>query len=67
LLRIFPEPAFDQDQSSGEVVSHHGSVSIGEHTMPREVAIVIIAIVAPFIIFAATLAWADFRTRDIER
>ena len=35
--------------------------------MPREVAIVIIALVAPFIIFAATLAWADFRTRDIER
>lgn len=33
--------------------------------MPRDVAIVVAAIVTPFVIFAAVLAWAEIRTRTI--
>ena len=30
--------------------------------MPRDTAMVIVAIVLPFVIFAVTLAWTDFTT-----
>ena len=33
--------------------------------MPRENAIIIIAIVVPFVIFALTLAWGDLQTRRL--
>jgi len=32
--------------------------------MPRDVAIVIAAIVLPFIVFAVALAWTDYRTSN---
>jgi hypothetical protein len=35
----------------------------GDKVMPRENAIILIAIAMPFIIFALTLAWGDFQTR----
>lgn len=31
--------------------------------MPADVALVITAVVAAFVVFAAVLAWADFHTR----
>lgn len=33
--------------------------------MPRESAYILIAIIVPFIVFALTVAWGDFQTRQI--
>jgi hypothetical protein len=35
--------------------------------MPTDVAIVVAAIAAAFIIFGGALAWADMRTRGLKR
>jgi multisubunit Na+/H+ antiporter MnhC subunit len=37
----------------------------GDKVMPRENALILIAIVVPFVVFALTLAWGDFQTRRI--
>jgi multisubunit Na+/H+ antiporter MnhC subunit len=33
--------------------------------MPQETALVIAAIVIPFIVFALVLAWSDYRARNL--
>lgn len=35
--------------------------------MPTDIAIVVTGIVAAFVIFGATLAWAEMRTRNLQR
>jgi hypothetical protein len=35
--------------------------------MPRENALILIAIFVPFVVFALTLAWGDFQTRRIDK
>lgn len=35
--------------------------------MPTDIAITIAAIVAAFTLFGATLAWAEIRTRNLQR
>ena len=35
--------------------------------MPKDVLLVTLAVVVSFVIFAATLAWADHQTRAIRR
>jgi hypothetical protein len=35
--------------------------------MPADVAIIVAAIIAAFIIFGATLAWAEIQTRNLKR
>ena len=36
-------------------------------TMPIETAVVVSAIIVPFVVFAVTLAWAEMQTRGMSR
>jgi hypothetical protein len=59
--------SFDRDQSLKVGVGHHGvDEPDGVRSMPTEI-IVIASIMAAFAAFAATLYWADLRTRGLGR
>src|SRR5215831_11662797 len=60
------EREFDQDQSLYRRAKHHGSPERRESLMPID-TIVVVLMAAAFGIFAATLYWADLRTRGLTR
>jgi hypothetical protein len=52
-------------KSQAAAVLNFSTVETGDLAMPTETAIVVAGVVLAFIVFAASLAWADYTTRGI--